>query len=64
MQLESYRIHLKLMIDGVPSLPFSAQAVSSDTFLALAQSCATRLHRLGEVSTLRYHDFFARKSPY
>jgi hypothetical protein len=32
LQLENYRIYLKLMIDGMPSKPFSAVTLKWDRF--------------------------------
>jgi hypothetical protein len=36
IQLENYRIYLKLMIDGMPSWPFSARTLRSSELAQLA----------------------------
>lgn len=38
MQLENYRVYLKLMIDGVPSLPFSARTLQVDALSGLGRA--------------------------
>jgi hypothetical protein len=43
INLENYRIYLKLLIDGMPSWPFSARTLSSSDLAQLADPGSTYL---------------------